>query len=714
MDTSKNSLNHDALAISLPNDAIFKRDQIIGGKYKVISLLGKGGMGSVYRVQDLFQHLEFALKTLDIHSVSEVTVRRFQVETKTASLLDHPNLVRMHDFGLIENGQPYLVMEFVDGITLSQYLREQGSMSVEQAAPLFAQVCCALHHAHEQGVVHRDIKPSNIMLVKNAASGTEGSVKVVDFGIARLANGIDGEIQSLTNTGEVFGSPLYMSPEQCLGEKVDHRSDVYSLGCVLFETLTGAPPHLGQNALTTMMMHRTQPAPTLKEASLGKEFPEALEQIVSRMLCKTPDDRYQNLGIVAHQLANVCRGGAAAEIQLPTRNPEKTPRVVALSPSRLYSLLAITAIGTATLSVLSLKTIEQFDRSAPSGSDAKAITGGRPTLEASKTLSSDIGSQDGFAEVLQSKLPSTDSINEVFHPEVGKNRQIIFPERAIGTLWESYKGVRLYPPLGEARGAISVPAAMPIALELNDAVLLDPAILEKVDLSSINGLVFSNSSKLKSEKYLDGMKNILSPASKWKNLQLLLLIACPADNRVLDSLNKLKNLQYLVLLKNAGLDENALSREPYLHRLKVLCIECNCAEQSIRKIAGSPNLESILLTNSGVSPEAIQELSRCPRLEYLAIVDSREKRIDDRILDNLARMKRLRTVVFYRMDAEQVGRLSHYPWIKEIHLSDPAYSPAQKEHIKSVDARVKFMKFSGRNIPLGNVRHSNTHQAVAR
>src|SRR5262249_45675712 len=158
---------------------------------------------------------------------------------------------------LLEDDQPYLVMDFVNGITLSEKLKRDGPMSARTATRVFAQVCFGLSYAHDQGIVHRDIKPSNIMLVDGATLGAEGSVKIVDFGLAKLTASDDGEIQALTRTGEIFGSPLYMSPEQCTSGVVDHRSDIYSLGCVLFEALTGAPPHMGQTALTTMMKHQS-------------------------------------------------------------------------------------------------------------------------------------------------------------------------------------------------------------------------------------------------------------------------------------------------------------------------------------------------------------------------------------------------------------------------------------------------------------------------
>jgi serine/threonine protein kinase len=290
----------------------FAVDQLIGGKYRVLRLLGLGGMGSVYLVHQIFLGKELALKTIHQRCLlSDISTKRFQQEAKAASLLNHPSLVSVHDFGFLENGEPFLVMDFVDGITLADRLKQGGPMDFEEACSIFSRVCLGLSYAHDQGVVHRDIKPGNIMLVSGAALGAEGSVKVVDFGIAKLTGTDEGEIQALTRTGEIFGSPLYMSPEQCGSGLVDRRSDVYSLGCVIFESLTGAPPFVGQNALATMMMHQSDLPLSLKEASLGREQPEAVERIVAKMLRKSPCERYDNLGIVANELM-LCRRAALA------------------------------------------------------------------------------------------------------------------------------------------------------------------------------------------------------------------------------------------------------------------------------------------------------------------------------------------------------------------------------------------------------------------
>jgi serine/threonine protein kinase len=282
---------------------------VLDGRYRIESILGSGGMGVVYRVTQMFVNKEFALKTLIKDQISEVKIRRFQQEARTVFALDHPNIIAVKDFGIIEDMTPFLVMELIDGDTLAERMKRSGRLTLEEAIPIFVQTCFGLGYAHDQGIIHRDIKPSNIMLLNGIASGVEGSVKIVDFGIAKFAQNDGGDIQALTRTGEIFGSPFYMSPEQCAGERVDYRADIYSLGCVLYEALTGTPPCVGESALSTMMQHQTLKPPSLKEASMGLEFPPELELIVAKMLDKTPEKRYQKLGIVAHHLGALVRGG---------------------------------------------------------------------------------------------------------------------------------------------------------------------------------------------------------------------------------------------------------------------------------------------------------------------------------------------------------------------------------------------------------------------
>jgi len=286
----------------ITNTVDLSPDTILFDKFRVVKLLGCGGMGSVFQVEHLHLRTQYALKCLNKLQHDDATWRRFEIEARAANILDHPNLIKVHDSGLLPDGQPYFVMDFVNGVTLADEISRTGRLPVPSVLKLFIQVGFALAYAHERGVIHRDIKPTNIMLVKNVDGTLSNSVKVVDFGIAKLTGQDEFNQQTLTRTGEIFGSPLYMSPEQCMGIAVDHRSDLYSLGCVMYETLTGAPPLVGENALSTMMKHQTSKPLPLKEASMGIEFSEQLESLVQKLLQKDPENRYSNASLLTADL----------------------------------------------------------------------------------------------------------------------------------------------------------------------------------------------------------------------------------------------------------------------------------------------------------------------------------------------------------------------------------------------------------------------------
>ncbi|MBC7999254.1 MAG: serine/threonine protein kinase, partial [Leptolyngbya sp.] len=225
-------------SIEPANIANLKMGTLVDGKYRLVDSIGEGGMGVVYKVEQIMLQQQMALKTLTGSEFSESSIKRFQSEAKLLAKLDHPGLVKVVDFGFIDNVKPFLVMDFVQGRTLASLLKKSGILPLDVALKLFVELSFALGYAHSKGVVHRDIKPSNIMLTTPGIDSESEHVKVLDFGIAKFVNGgPDGD--ALTRTGEVIGSPFYMSPEQCYGRPIDHRSDIYSMGCVMFEVLTG-------------------------------------------------------------------------------------------------------------------------------------------------------------------------------------------------------------------------------------------------------------------------------------------------------------------------------------------------------------------------------------------------------------------------------------------------------------------------------------------
>ncbi|MBI4534198.1 MAG: serine/threonine protein kinase, partial [Candidatus Melainabacteria bacterium] len=275
---------------------------VLADRYEILCLVGEGGMSVVYKGRHQLMDRLVAVKMLKAHLVSNPSIlKRFQQEAKAISYLTHPNIVSVFDFGILP--QPYLVMDYLQGISLDDLIEESKGLKVERAIHIFGQICNALTHAHQKGLIHRDLKPGNIMLVRS--EDEDDFVKIVDFGIAKLMPWAQQDFQKLTQTGEAFGSPVYMSPEQCLAEELDNRSDIYSLGCVMYETLTGRPPLVGSQVLETMYKHLNATPVALGAIRPDLCFAESLEKIVLKCLRKKPEERYQSMKELKEDLLQV-------------------------------------------------------------------------------------------------------------------------------------------------------------------------------------------------------------------------------------------------------------------------------------------------------------------------------------------------------------------------------------------------------------------------
>src|SRR3984957_14153656 len=253
----------------------------LSGRYELVHLVARGGMAEGYRAHDRLLDRPVAVKVLFPElSIDRTFVERFRREAQAAANLSHPHIVPVFDWGE-DNGTYFIVMEFIDGRPLSSILRTAGPLHPDRAAEIAADVALALDYAHRHGVIHRDIKPGNVLITD------EGQVKVTDFGIARAVN----TDESLTQTGAVMGTATYFSPEQAEGLGVDARSDIYSLGVVIYEMLTGRPPFLGDTPVSVASKHVRDIAPTPRE--ILETVPVPIEAVTMKAMAKLPDARYQ-------------------------------------------------------------------------------------------------------------------------------------------------------------------------------------------------------------------------------------------------------------------------------------------------------------------------------------------------------------------------------------------------------------------------------------
>lgn len=300
------ALRADVTVIGFAPDVDPLAGSVLDGKYRLEEWLGEGGMGTVYRATHLLIDRHVAVKVLHPRFVGDESARqRFRREARAAGRLRHPNAVAVTDFGQTPDGYVYIVMELLEGWALREVLSAEAPLPVERAVSLMTQAAAAVEAAHESGVIHRDLKPGNIFVVQR--KNLPPVVKVLDFGIAKLAvdNLEESDAKNLTQTGVMIGTPRYMSPEQCDGEKLTPASDVYSLGIIFYEMLTGETPFNGATPLAVALQHSSkQPRPPRE---LLPSIPEELERVVLHALAKKPTERPADAGAFRRELEATAR-----------------------------------------------------------------------------------------------------------------------------------------------------------------------------------------------------------------------------------------------------------------------------------------------------------------------------------------------------------------------------------------------------------------------
>lgn len=287
-------------------------DTVLADRYRVVKKLGEGGMGSVYLAEHTTINKRLAIKVLSPEfSHKQDLVDRFLQEARAASMIDQENVVEITDFGSTPNGSVFFVMEYLNGEDLSDTIKNQGSLPWSRVKPIMLQIVEALKAAHAAGIIHRDMKPENCFRIKRGSN--EDFIKVLDFGIAKVTSD-EGEGKNLTRTGMIFGTPEYMSPEQAKGERVDHRVDVYALGVILYELLTGKVPFTADTFMGILTKHMFEPPAAPSTVVPDANIPPEVEAIILKALQKDREYRFQSMEDMGIAIEKVGTGSAAVSV----------------------------------------------------------------------------------------------------------------------------------------------------------------------------------------------------------------------------------------------------------------------------------------------------------------------------------------------------------------------------------------------------------------
>ena len=637
------------------------------GNYEILSFLGAGAAGQVYKVRKLSgaDESDYALKIMMGQDVSELAIERFRTEVLVISRLSHQNVVQVHDSGVhpTELGaMPYYVMDYVDGQTLSDIIKKgsRQGLPLLEALDMFAAVAHALYAAHKINIIHRDIKPGNIVL-SNSKGFLGDRVKVVDFGIAKLAGRDHG--QSLTDKGEIFGSPLYMSPEQCVGGRVDARSDIYSLGCTLYEALTGTPPLQGRNSIETFTMHREVRPQRLSERRPDKKFPPELEDFVDQLLEKLPDDRVQTMLQVVEIIEEIREASTPkkAAAQAQTRRTRKPVRATNLSEEearpvkKVFTMTMALVLGTLitglSFVIYTLISIDQKAKELAIPPEAEHLTHGEDVTSmvdtakkkqeiVTQTPSTTIlnpneikpgcfykGEVDVDGEQMSEfEFPSKESAGTIGFAYGGNNRK---KKKTVSKTEIQSSGFRDLDDLdrivdrlsertsinAKVKDKVRVPTGSHMSFMPLRAALKYPEFMKGFRPDDIDELKL-NSVKTNISKLIE------SAADAFPYLHILYLEGSGASDKDIETINRFQNLHELYLRASHVTTNGALNLKR-LERFSILSLSDlkSNVSQLIERLSQSNHLRSLIICKTKLSTADLKRLTESRSLLAVTFVD---------------------------------------------------------------------------------------------
>lgn len=583
------------------------------GNYEFLEFVGSGGMGVIYKARHPILKRLVAVKMLHSHLMNEAVVKRFQHEAQAVSGLSHPNIIKVHDFGLSEHGQPYMVMDFLEGKPLSVILK-QGPLRLEAVLNIAIQIAEALQHAHEHGVLHRDLKPSNIMVTDHDCAFPEA--KLVDFGIAKI---MENESTRMTQTGELIGTPQYMSPEQCRGGELDARSDVYSLGCVMFEAITGKPPFSGESMVAVIVDQISTTARSLSEVRPDMTFALEVEELLAKALAKEPADRFQSMNALLEETIRVQKLVAQAESVKRSKgrffrlNREQRHLLV-LGVAAIFSLLGIVSSVLYFVMEVNLKAMQKAN--AALHSEQKSMKD-RPVQFLDRVQEERIKERTAMIKYVQpdlidpefaerfldedlhiSKLDCEDStIDDKSLIKISNQKRLV--DLSLSGTKVTDKGMIYLPLLVNLSG-----------LNLDKTFVTDNGLKFVAQLPSLNYLT------LRDCKVTDRGLSYL----KGRNLYSLILDGTLATDNCISTIAVMRNMRNLTFNRCLNISNVAAKAISQLQMMEFLGLEgTHVNDQGCVWLAKLPVLKQLEFGKNSVTAAGIRSLSRLPSLERLNV-----------------------------------------------------------------------------------------------
>lgn len=545
-------------------------DQTLVGRYKVLQRLGSGGTSTVYKASDLVLKRFVAVKLLRAGTRTQEQLVRLQREARAICQLQHPNIIDAFDFIVGDDNIPVLAMEFVDGVSLDEFVKQNGPLELDQAIAVCEQICSALNYAHEHNILHRDLKPANVIVQRT----NPVEIKIIDFGIAKLSD----EDTSLTSAGVIVGTPSFISPEQANGETVDVRSDIYSLGCLMYKILTGRNPFRGATMMETLQAQIHEEAPTLEEGNGSREYSQDLEDIIAKALKKDPGERFQTMSEFSNAL-NAIRP-ANNDSLFETSETETPPSGFTAESKRsklLFPMILLAVLAAVTITSLQIANIF-------SNAD-------EPVVDTNS---------DTFLRIHQ----------------IGK--------RPVGKwIWHFLRTDTVSDDQLKALGKLGVDRLTLAKTNIADSQL---PMISKLPLKLLD---------IRETKITNaGLRTICDTMPK---LQSILIEDCPnIDSNGYQELRRLKNLRVLSLRHTNVSDKDLKILCPALQKLNVLYVanSPNITNDSIDEILKLKDLYALRIDGTRISPDQIKRLSVLPRLLFLGLA---ELRITDNNMPDFSR-----------------------------------------------------------------------------